>query len=282
MTAGSAPPLPDGRMVAAWWPVLARRQPDALWYANFLLHHVEAPVTVVHSRALDVLELALLRALETCGSQAPLADLARSLHLPPALLSGIAHGLASEQVIAIDADTLHLTSAAAQALASATVQTVREERRVFHFLAAPPSSPPRFLGLQGATCTPIIADVPWSFDPAHLAACIARPDDWKRRHGFPQTINGLLNREEAPHQRRRDDADLWRTVIFDRPERLSVALIKTAGKLQGFQLQEDNWHVLSTEPVFTVDDDWSEFFTEAVDEAGAGRLHRIARIEFPQ
>ena len=67
------------------------------------------------------------------------------------------------------------------------------ERRAFHFLdAVDPRSPPHFLPLPASPFHSVPAPDNWRFDPALLRDCVARTEAWKRQHGFPEDVAGIL------------------------------------------------------------------------------------------
>src|SRR5262245_50516845 len=62
--------LPGGRDLAAWWRDLVAHQPVRLWFADLLLHQIDAPVIVARPSRLDPLARVVLRGLAPDGRRA--------------------------------------------------------------------------------------------------------------------------------------------------------------------------------------------------------------------
>jgi hypothetical protein len=280
MTLGSTPLLPGSRVLAGWWSALAHWQPAALWFCRLQLCHIEAPVTVLRTRALDNFERALLRVL-TSGAAASLEQLSRSLYLGTSLLTALIRRLQRDGLVACMEGAYSLTPAAASALADGACEQRHAERRVFHFLLSEDHAvPPHYLALQAMTCTAAVADDRWNFDPASLESAIAQADDWKRKHGFPQTVRSLVDWRSAGSTPSAD-AGRWRSVILARPEQLCAVLVKAsdAERILALQVVEDGWQLLAGQPVFESASGWRELFPEVSEDDG-GETWRQAWLDW--
>src|SRR5205814_3070039 len=119
---------------------------------------------------------------------------------------------------------------------------------------------PHYLNLNGHSPTPSSAEEGWRFDPGALRESVDRPEDWKRRYGFPQEVRAVVapGAEEA--------APAWQEVIVDRPERLLTEMTPVAGeggeRLLGFAARQEGWVLQTAEPAFVVRERWHELFPE--------------------
>jgi hypothetical protein len=91
---------------------------------------------------------------------------------------------------------------------------------------------------------------------------VARPEEWKRRFGFPQEVDAIVT-EGGP-----GSPPEWQRVVVDRAERMPVVVVRTADdRLLGFAVRQDGWTLPSETPVFDLGEGWSEAFpylTEAM------------------
>jgi DNA-binding MarR family transcriptional regulator len=254
--------LPDSRALTGWWPQVASLSPRTLWVGRLLLHHVEALVRTTHLAPLDRLSALLLRAL----AQAPasLSELESRLALDRQFLTRLLLPLASAGLVEQQADAHWLLTPKGRT-ASATGQMWHHgrERRAFHFRDG---QPPHFLRLVDPPCLPMVPPPDWSFDAALLQACADRPDEWKRQHGFPSDVEGVVTS-------RTDDIRVpaWKHVILDSAEELPVLLAVIPGgdngvgeRLVGFVIHPQVG--LVAESVFSLGPGWPEVFPEV--EAG--------------
>jgi hypothetical protein len=102
-----------------------------------------------------------------------------------------------------------------------------------------------------------VAGPDWSFEVECLTGSLQRDAEWKRRHGFPEEVEGVASVV---------DEDLaWRNVVLDYPERLPVALLLTgdgeADRLLGFAVRAENWSLQSNDPVLTLEE-WRDIFPQ--------------------
>ena len=272
MTVASPLVFPGSRTLASWWKQLVPLQPQALWTGHLLLHRVEALAALQLVAPLDPIGRFLLKALALTG-RGSLVDLEQNLHLGLPLLRQLLRHLGSEQLVMPEAgETWSLTALGRQALEQDSYPRIQTERRAFYFVENErPPQPPHFLSLRTQPATlawPIIDG--WRFEPSHLRDCVARPVVWKQQFGFPLEVQQIVGAEPG-----RDPpalaAPAWQRVIFDRPERMVVAVVLApAGdereRLLGFSVQPEGWILQTAEPAFAVEADWQEVFPDlAVD-----------------
>jgi hypothetical protein len=250
MTAAPAPVPPGSRTLLAWWRELAPFHPRGLWLSRLPLHRIEALVELAPPRRLDPLRLALLRGLAT-GAPDP-ANLDRRI------LEGLRRSLASEGLILGRAGIRELTAVGREALAEGSYHARALERRAFYFVDNTSCQrPPHYLNLRPALRIPCLPPEGWHFDPALLQACVRQSPDWKRRHGFPEEVTGVLEMRAA------EGAADWRRVVFDSPEQLLALFILTpsdggGAALLGFQIEERGWVLHHEFPALSFQDGWEE------------------------
>ena len=243
----TAPALgfPGSRELAGLWDLLTPHQPHALWVGHLFLHHVEAPVLVHRTEGLDPLAAAVLRTLDLLGA-ADLDQRDRRLSLGMPLLRRLLDDLTAAGLAEPAPAGRWRASAAGRAAAQAGVHTrVTTEHRVFHFVEpiAPGACP--FLNLAPSACRPHTAGAEWAFSANVLRACLARPPDWKDRHGFPHDVDELV-----PFHLNGTPAEAWARVIIDCAEALPVAVVAVGERRLGFALQPRQWSLAAPEPVF--------------------------------
>jgi hypothetical protein len=272
MTVASLLIFPGGRTLASWWRQLASFRPQAFWTGHLLLHRVEALAALQLLAPLDPIYQFLLKAL-ALTARGSLADLEQNLHLGLPLLRQLLRHLESEQLVLPEEEKIwSLTALGRQALEQGNYRQIRTERRAFYFVENEQSpKPPHFLSFRTPPVTlawPIIDG--WRFEPSHLQNCIARPVAWKHRFGFPLDVQQILGVEpgcDPPVL----TAPAWQRVIFDRPERMVVAVVLAPAedgheRLLGFLVQPEGWILQTAEPAFVVEADWQEVFPDlAVD-----------------
>jgi hypothetical protein len=250
--------LPDSRALTGWWPQVASLNPRTLWVGRLLLHHVEALVATTHLEPLDRFSTLVLRALGL-GPQT-LSELESRLSLDRQFVTRLLVPLASARLVEQQTDARwHLTSVGRTASATGQFRKRTRQRRTFHFRDG---QPPHFLHLVTPPCLPIVPPPDWSLDAALLQACADRPDEWKRRHGFPSDVESVITF-------RTDDLRVpaWERVILDAAEELPVLLALIPGgdngvgeHLLGFVIHPR--FGLTATPVFALGPGWSEVFPE--------------------
>ncbi len=240
MTAAVPFPLPPGRVVSAWRRELAACQPGRLRLAHLLLHRVEALVRATRPRSLGPLHAALL------GQLSAAAPLDR-LRVEPEVLGRWLADLRAGGLIEPAGDGWRLTDRGRAALDSGAYAVSAEERRTFLFAELDDRDPlPRFVVLNG----PAVALAPppdWRFDPAALTACVARPPEWKERHGFPADVDAVI----APPGPGAGPAD-WRRTMLDRPEQILLVFIPSGAAWLGFAVRPDGWALEAAAPALTL------------------------------
>jgi hypothetical protein len=245
MTVSPPVPFPGSRVVAGWWRELAPYQPHALSVVHAVLHRVDAPVQLIHSRPLHPLAALLLNSLPIPAAGG-IARLAASLGLTPAFIFRSLADLKDEGFVFCEHDAWVAAPSAQAALDRGQVELVRLERRVFAFLAPFEGSAARFVQLitepGDAVATPA-PDIP--FDPRALLSCFERSAEWKRTHGFP--LDASLPTEGAE----------WRRVIVDLAERVVLAVIRSEavdGDEMAFWVEPAGWRLESRRPAFRLDE----------------------------
>jgi hypothetical protein len=162
-----------------------------------------------------------------------------------------------------------LTDLGRQALAHKAYARSRLERRIFTFVE-PSGKPsgggrtPNFLNVHNATgiAWPVPEDT--GFDVGLLSSCLARPAEWKARHGFPADIQEILGVEPPLLQAGLTLPPPWRRVIVDRPEQVLAVLVLSPapgfGRLTGLAVQPEGWVLQAGKPLFSVGAGWPEVF----------------------
>lgn len=267
MTAGQTLAFPGGRALAGWWRRLAPYRPRGLWVAHLLLHRIEALVGGTGPERLGPLELLALDLL--AGQPGAATDALDSrLHVGPQVLHQVMRQLRSSGLVeTAPGGGWSCTALGEQARQQGAYPRRTRERQVFHFLESGyPGRPPHFLDLHQHRGLPWPADGDWHFDPKCLEECLARPADWKRRFGFPEGAQELVRLREAGDPAVPD----WQKVILDHPERLPVALVRSAGdggeELLGFSAREDGWLLETNAPAFRLGPGWRDEFGPLTDD----------------
>jgi hypothetical protein len=250
MTASVPFPLPPGRALSDWRQELASFQPRRLRLAHLLLHRVEALVRVARRLPVDSFQAALLRQLATT---APLDR----LRVDRELLDRWMRDLSTKGLVAAPGDW-RLTERGRRALESNAYTSAVEERRVFTFLEEEAAGrPPRFLALHG----PAVALAPppgWRFDAEALAACVRRPEEWKKRHDFPTDVEAFLA-PPGPAERTATD---WRRLLLDRPEQILLVFISERRvdhrRWLGFAVRAEDWVLQTKAPTLTLGEEAEE------------------------
>jgi len=260
MTAPAPLALPGSRTLAGWWRQLAPRQPRAWWVGHILLHHVEALVGRSLLTRPDPLHMLVLKALALAPGE-PLEQLEKRCPLSRQLLAPVLQAL--EQAAFLHADR-RVTPLGQQAIREGAVPRLVHERRGFHFVAPDRAGDrPAFLKLEPPGSHPCVAPEGWSFAADALAACVARPAEWKERHGFPREIETILTLDTESTS---NGPPSWRRVVVDRPERLPVIVVRTEDdRLLGFSYRPDVWVLHLEPPAFSLGADWADVFPALTD-----------------
>jgi hypothetical protein len=255
MTAAHSFPWPGSRVLAGWWPILQRWSPRALWLHHLLLHHLDAPMAVAHSPALDNLHRLLLESLVP-GSE--VGALAASLSLDAALLTRLLAELRSAGLVQEHDRRWALTDGGLQAVSSSQGAGTIQERRTFYFTQGDARHPGvRFLPLDrpgGAAWTEQLEG--WHFDLQALQDCLGRDPAWKQSHGFPADVHSLAGGGEA-----------WQRVVLDRAESLLLACLVTEeqDRLLGFSVQPAGWQLHGERAVLVLGSTWGEALPELAE-----------------
>jgi hypothetical protein len=264
MTSAHSFPWPGSRVLAGWWPTLQRWHPRALWLHHLLLHHLDAPVAVSHSPALDELHRLLLESLVP-GSE--LGALAASLSLDVPLLSRLLAELRAAGLVQEQDGQWAQTDAGRQAGSSPQGVCTTQERRKLYFTQGdarhpgvrflPLDHPPSPLPLsssEGAAWAEQLEG--WQFDLRELQECLGRDPAWKQAHGFPADVHSLAGGGEA-----------WQRVVLDRAESVTVACLVTEeqDRLLGFSVQPAGWQLHGERPVLALGPAWGEALPELAD-----------------
>src|SRR5262249_34529933 len=150
MSAAASLTWPGSRILAGWWPLLGRWQPRSLWLHLFLLHRVEALVSVSRRPPLDHLNRLLLEAIA-----APTQGLTLRLGLEPALVDRLLTELESVGLARHDGSRWHLTEAGSESLSRRGDVCTLQERRIFYFAEGNSHHPgARFIPLDNPSTIP--------------------------------------------------------------------------------------------------------------------------------
>ena len=272
MTAVSPLLFPGSRSLAGWWKQLSFVSPRALWVGHLLLHRVEALAALQLVFRLDPILLFVLKALALVRRRT-LQELDGQLHLGVPLVRQLLRHLEVEQLVLAEEDgTWSLTQLGSQAFIQGSYTRAGCQRRTFYFVENERSSqPPHFLNFRyqpAALAWPAVDGC--RFEPAHLQACVHKPAEWKRGHGFPLEVQHILDNSSAQGSSTWP-APAWQRVILDHPERLLTALVSAptgqrTERLLGFAVQPEGWVLQAGQSAFVVDGHWQEVFPDlAVD-----------------
>jgi hypothetical protein len=248
MERASSLTFPGGRALAGWWRQLQPYRPQALWAGYLFLHRVEALVAREQHRPADRLERLALQAVALEPAGATSEHLQQRLALPLPAIRRLLDALAAGQLVQSGPAGWGLTERGRQLLHEGIQRTLLRERAVFPFVErlgpqGERQAPPHFFPAREAASADWQAENGTRFDPALLRACVAQPEDWKRRFDFPTEVHALVE----PH------AGDWQPVLVDRTERPLVALACCAAgagadRLQGFAGEVNGWR-LDAEPM---------------------------------
>jgi len=280
--------FPGSHVLSGWWKSLEAYRPQALWVAHLLLHRLEVPVQVRVMCRLEAALRLLLQALAGAEAASSVADLSTRMHLDRRLLCRLlgrlqANGLAAQT----SAHTWHATPLGNKALMDNEFPLAVPARRTFTYVERP-AREPHFLNLarppEHATAAAHVAPL----GITRVSECLEKPEDWKRRHMFPQDVMGVC----TPSADATDPAGQspeWKYIAVDRHEGLVVALVAAPGlseadgpRFLGFECQPLGWS-LSPAPLLCLESGGSEVFSglafepsadewrQALREFGAGR-----------
>lgn len=257
--------FPGSRTLASWWPHLADQRPQAWWVGHLLLHRLEVPIRKSTTRPLDLFDQMVLQTIQAFPALS-LEQLDRCLRLGPQILFQFLRGLERVGLLESTSQGWALTELGQQALAQRTLTLDVPERQVFHFVVSTlPERAPHFLHLQQATTQPCLPPADWHFDPHLLWACFEQSEAWKERHSFPRDLRAL-----DPSARAYRQAEPWQRVVLDRAEQLAIVLLllgnAEGGRLIGYPIRQDNWTLLTQQPVLTLDAVWPDVFPELAVE----------------
>lgn len=223
MTHGPPMALPPGRALLGWWRELAGLRPRRMYFAHLAVHRLEV--------------------LVEAGAARPLAALAAALRR--------LEGVRAEE-LAVDRAVL--------AAARRDRPPAEEGRRRVTFWFT--DSPALYLPLAAEVTTPLEAPAGWRFDLAALEACVARPGEWKARHGFPADVRRVV---------REGGSGEWRHVALDRAEQVMLCLaMRGDGSVVGHAVRGDSWELV--QPAALAVAAGEELFGPFMGEIGADAL----------
>lgn len=241
MTAAAAMTLPGSRALPGWWRDLGEHSPRRFWFAHLILHRVEALVEVTSPAPLSALARGLLAALAHASGPSTVGAVAAALSLDQEVARALAGSLVRDGLIepTPNGQLGALTDAGRAAVAGGRCAP-REERRTFCFAD---TRPPVYLPLSAGAAMPLPPPSGWRFELSGLEAWLARPTEWKERHGFPTDVLRLVWARTAV------DEQTWHAVPLDRPEQSLLLLVETGcDELLGLGIRPDTW-ALVREPV---------------------------------
>jgi hypothetical protein len=233
---------PTGRVLAAWWRQLAPHGPRRMWLIDWLIHRMDVLTSGTRVETLEPLRRHLLEALGL--SESPSAtSVAIRLGLEPALAAALLVELADAGLVQPGIQTSWMITEAGRAALAHGSFSRRIFRRRSLCLRHDTST---FLPLVGPGQPVALIDPP----PApleQLRACAARPPEWKRRVGFPEEIDSILDLCSTTPE----TVPQWKLIPVDRPERLMAVLLSTDDRLLGFPIRPDGLS-LGPDPYLTV------------------------------
>lgn len=255
MTGASPLPFPSSRTLAAWWRQLEALRPREWHVGHLFLHRIEAAVSRAELEPLPSFDRLLLRALDFGGHEGiRLGELEKRLSYPAPLLGQALRSLQTRQLLEVTAShSWRLTDLGGKTMEAGSTRHLGAGRSTFCFCESRQADgsrrgPPSFLPLRE---TPLVRpwrpDPSFSFDPAWLRDCAHRDAAWKEAHGFPAEVLDLL----PPFASNGAEVDLpaWRRVVIDRPEEISVVLVRTDDHLLGFPIHPADWRLEMSEPI---------------------------------
>jgi hypothetical protein len=281
MTAASPLGFPGGRILATWWKQLAAWQPRSFWVAHLFLHRLEALSRIRKAWAVEPLLAFVLRALHLGPSLTPEA-LDGRLHLGVQAVRRLLSHLQAEGLAESGPDgSWQLTAAGRGAQEQGRYPKAGEERRQFLFLECeaeagstrylPADLTPGAAGANAASAPP--------FDLRVLRSCLEQSPEWKERHGFPLDVEEIHFLD--PEGETSNGIAPWQRVIVDRPERLTAVLVQpdstTEDSMLAFGVQQENWAMQTSRPLFQLGPDWPEVFPELARRAGDDLLRQAWR-----
>jgi hypothetical protein len=257
MTASAPLVFPGSRTLAGWWRQLTAWQPRTWWVGHILLHRVEALAELAPLSPLDPLHRLVLHALRFSPTIST-ERLDDRLHLGRQLLGRLLRALQSDGLVSAAGDEWSATERGRQAQDRGEYQRIAHERRSFSFVESElPGRPPHFLHLDVAHGSAWSAGEGWHFDSTLLGASVARPEEWKRRFGFPIDVQRIVTLDTEA------SAPTWQRVVVDRPERLAAVVVRSEdGRLVGFAVRQDNWGLQAEAPLFSIDREGAEVFPQ--------------------
>jgi hypothetical protein len=218
--------LPSGRVLAGWWRNLASWKPRRLWLAHLILHRLEILAEVRSHTAADLLAPGVFRWLCRQDKSSSVEQIADGLHLDRKLV---------RQAVAVLATRGHLVSEGDRWRVVAEVTELPEvthrERRCLSFLDG---RPPVFFPLSTSQAVPLSPTGGWRFDLGFIQHCIDQSPEWKRRHLFPEDLQGIVC---EPNSQPSD----WTQVTIDHPEQLWLVLAEQASDVLVFPTRPNNW-----------------------------------------
>jgi hypothetical protein len=260
MTAEPAMALPGSRALLGWWRELGPVLPRRMWYAQPTLSRLEALAEVAGLPALDALAHSLAVFLSASTQQTP-ATVAAALGVPLSLVQSLLRSLTTEGLVQQSGGEVRVTPAGKEMVRSGGEGPPRLERRVFRFT----TTPAHFVALSGATPYAPLSD--WEFDMGQVEQALARPDDWKRRHGFPLAVRRVLAAPAEP------SSLTWPSIPLAAAEVAHLVVVESASasKLIAYPAQPDGWG-LGREPVWELPSagELAEVFGEVTAEDWKG------------
>lgn len=234
--------LPGSRILNGWWYELASRRPRRLWYAHALIHRVEVLVEVAGLSAQEQVYRSVLGILAAYRSST-VNELVERFGLPAGVMTLVLHQLELEGLII--AGSLQPTSDGLQMLTRSDGALRRPQRRTFAFIDAPS---PQFVSLTPAASLPFSPPSGWRFDLAAIETAIARPEEWKTRHGFPLDVGRLLRPPSEP-----TTMDSPRIPV-DRAEQAFLVLVEqVSGQVSAHVTKPESWSI-GSEVVWSLPD----------------------------
>lgn len=276
MTSEQEAALPNWFDPVSWQDRIAQLKGSRAWFCTWVIHRVEALVSVGRQNRLEGLQRALL------------LRIAREHRLPSdqedvdiQLVAGLRQDLIDAGLIEeTSPEQWDLTETGTKALEGGTFLLSRHDRRVFHFLLRE-GEPLPALFLQVSSPLASSPRMQFSFEPDWLRAWIALPPEQKRILNFPEEITAVETLTP-------DGAADWRRVVLGSSSEGCFLLVELPGKeagtsLHGFFIEPSDPAKGLGQPAFILGPGWQQFLPELDQQSSdSSQSHQPVKLIYPR